>query len=187
MQTDHTRPTVFVINGSAGERSANQKLINNFAELMKDHFDLVIFNSLKTLPHFDPELSIENIPKAILDFRENIEKADAVLICTPEYVFSIPSGLKNAIEWCVSTTVFSNKPTGLITASASGRKGHEELQLIMKTVMADFTTETTLLISGVKGKLNDDGEITDERTKEEFSSFSDAFKKLVESRHRLQH
>ncbi|HLP35523.1 NADPH-dependent FMN reductase [Lacibacter sp.] len=180
MKTEDTRPAIFVINGSASERSANQKLINNFAGQMKEYFDVDIFNSLKTLPHFDPELSIENTPKVILDFRASIEKADAVLICTPEYVFSIPSGLKNAIEWCVSTTVFSNKPTGLITASASGRKGHEELQLIMKTIMAEFTAETTLLISGVKGKLNENGEITDKKTKEDFEAFINSFKAMVE-------
>ena len=68
------------------------------------------------------------------------------MICTPEYIFSLPSGLKNAIEWCVATTVFSEKPIGVITASADGQKGHEELQMIIKTVMARFTTETTLLI-----------------------------------------
>jgi len=63
-----------------------------------------------------------------------------------EYVFSIPNGLKNVIEWCVATTVFADKPSGLITASANGQKGHEELLLIMKTAMAKFTSETTLLI-----------------------------------------
>src|SRR5690606_18112041 len=104
------------------------------------------------LPHFDPERAIDNTPETILNFRQSIENADGLLICTPEYVFSIPSGLKNAIEWCVATNVFSGKPTGLITASANGESGHAELQLIMKTVMADFTSETTLLINGIKGK-----------------------------------
>jgi len=37
--------------------------------------------------------------------------------------------LKNAIEWCVSTTVFTDKPTGIITASASGANGHAKLKL----------------------------------------------------------
>jgi NAD(P)H-dependent FMN reductase len=73
------------------------------------------------MPHFDPELSTDNPPKIIVEFRTAIEKADGILICTPEYVFIIPSGL-NAIEWCVSTTVFSDKPVGLITASADGRR-----------------------------------------------------------------
>jgi len=107
---------IFVINGSASENSANQKLIDNIVDLTKDFFNMIVFNDLKTLPHFSPELSVENTPKAILDFRQNIENADGVLICTPEYVFSIPSGLKNAIEWCVATTVFTDKPLGIITA-----------------------------------------------------------------------
>jgi len=103
-----------------------------------------------------------------------------MIICTPEYVFSIPSGLKNAIEWCVSTNIFSAKPTGLITASASGKKGHEELQLIMQTVMARFTAGTTLLIQGIKGKINEQGEITDNKTKDELLQFVEAFMKLTE-------
>lgn len=172
---------IFVINGSASEKSSNQKLIDNFADLTKDFFSLTVFNGLKTLPHFDPELSIDNTPQVILDFRHNVEIADGILICTPEYVFSIPSGLKNAIEWCVSTTVFSDKPTGLITASASGEKGHEELQLIMKIVMTKFTSDTTLLIQGIKGKINQQGDITDSKTKDDLTKFIDAFKKLTEN------
>ena len=68
-----------------------------------------------------------------VELRKDIERADGVIICTPEYIFSIPSGLKNVIEWCVATTIFTDKPTGLITASANGLQGHEELKLIMRT------------------------------------------------------
>lgn len=171
---------IFVIIGSAGKNSANQVLIDNFAALTQDHFRLTVFNDLKALPHFDPELSIADSPESIAGFREAIDRADGVVICTPEYVFSIPSGLKNAIEWCVATTVFSDKPTGLITASAHGQKGHEELQLIMKTLMAVFTGETTLLIQGIKGKVNAAGKITDTKTKDELKKFIAAFTALVE-------
>lgn len=175
------RKNIFAIIGSASRNSANQKLIENFADLTSADFHLTIFDNLKNLPHFDPELSIDNTPKSILDFRDAVNTADGILICTPEYIFSIPSGLKNAIEWCVSTTVFSDKPTGLITASASGQKGHEELQLIMKTVMAAFTEETILLIKGVKGKINDKGEITDTKTHGDLMKFIKSFKTLVEN------
>ena len=170
---------IFVINGSASENSANKMLVNSFAKQTKNSFDLVIFASLKTLPHFDPDLSVDNTPEVVLNFRDKVQNADGILICTPEYVFSIPSGLKNALEWCVSTTVFSDKPTGLITASASGQKGQEELQLIMGTLMAKLTNETTLLIQGVRGKLNREGEINDDQTREDFANFIEAFEKLV--------
>jgi NAD(P)H-dependent FMN reductase len=121
------KKNIFAIIGSASDKSANQKIIEHIAGLTRDQLNLTIFNDLKRLPHFDPDRSIDNTPAEILEFRDNIDKADGVLICTPEYVFSIPSGLKNAIEWCVATTVFSDKPTGIIAASASGQKGHEEL------------------------------------------------------------
>jgi chromate reductase len=170
---------VFVIIGSASKNSANQKLVDCFADLSKNDFDLAIYNDLKTLPHFDPELSIDSPPKLIVEFRHAVEQADGILICTPEYVFSIPSGLKNAIEWCVSTTVFSDKPVGLITASADGQKGHQELQLVMKTIMTKFTDETTLLIRGVKGKINEKGEITDSKTLDDLKRFVIAFKNLI--------
>src|SRR5690606_16696298 len=131
--------------------------------------------------HFDPALSVDNTPDAILDLRQSIEDADGILICTPEYVFSIPSGLKYALEWCISTTRLSDTPTGLITASASGQQGHEELQLIMKTAMAKFTPDTTLLIRGVKGKINERGVIVDGKTSDDLKKFVDAFKALTKS------
>ena len=173
------KKNIFILIGSASRNSVNEKLIDIFINLVNDFFSFTVFKDLKSLPHFDPELSAENPPASIIALRNNIEKADGLLICTPEYVFSIPSGLKNAIEWCVSTTVFSEKPTGLITASASGQKAHEELQLIMRTMMSNFTDETTLLIQGAKGKFNELGQLSDDKTNEELLKFIDAFKALT--------
>jgi chromate reductase, NAD(P)H dehydrogenase (quinone) len=174
-----TMKNLFVIIGSASNGSSNEKLVDAFARLTEGEFNLTVFKDLKTLPHFDPEQSINNPPQSIIGFRNQVEQADGILICTPEYVFSIPSGLKNVIEWCVSTTVFSDKPVGIITASADGQKGHEELQLIMKTVMARFTKGTALLIRGVKGKMNEQGEITDSKTRTELMEFVDAFRAMI--------
>ena len=177
------KKNIFVIIGSASQNSANHKLVDNFANMTKDNFSLTIFNDLKALPHFDPDLSIHNPPKQIIALRNEIEKADGILICTPEYVFSIPSGLKNAIEWCVSTIVFSEKPIGLITASANGQKGHEELKLIMKTLMTEFTDDTTLLIPGIKGKINESGQIIDQKTIDDLKRFTNAFVAFVKNTH----
>jgi len=173
------KKNILAIIGSASTNSTNLKLVETIARLTKNEFNVTIYNELKKLPHFDPELSTDNPPKEILEFRQSIEEADGIIISTPEYVFSIPSGLKNAIEWCISTIVFSDKPTGLITASASGEKGHEELQLIMRTAMAKFTNETTLLIHGVKGKFNAQGNVSDEETKKQLDNFIKAFVKLI--------
>jgi NAD(P)H-dependent FMN reductase len=172
------KKNIFIIIGSASKNSANEKLIANFTRLTKDFFETTIFNDLKILPHFDPELSANHPPQSIIDFRRNIEQADGIVICTPEYIFSIPSGLKNALEWCVATTLFSEKALAIITASADGRKGHEELQLIMKTLMARFT-EATFLIQGVRGQINDKGEIINKKIESDFIRFIQAFMELT--------
>lgn len=173
--------TIFVICGSASDNSSNHKLIDKFVKLAGAGFKVTIYNDLKLLPHFDPKQASENPPKEIREFRNSIEHSDAVLICTPEYIFSIPSGLKNAIEWCVSTTVFTNKPVGIITASLDGEKGHEELKLIMRTVQARFTDETTLLIKFIKGRINDRGEIVDQETARALAEFTRSFSELIKS------
>lgn len=170
------RKNIFVIIGSASENSANEALAATIAALTRNDFQLTVFKGLKTLPHFDPAQSINNPPESVVAFRQAVTSADGVIICTPEYVFSLPGGLKNAIEWCVASTVFTDKPVGLITASAHGQKGHEELQRIMKTLMARFTADTVLLIQGIKGKIDATGEIRDRQTKDDLLKFTNAFK-----------
>ncbi len=173
------KKNIMAIIGSASSNSANLKLVEKIASLTNEYCNIIIYNNLKALPHFDPELSVDNPPSQIVEFRKNIEQADGIIICTPEYVFSIPSGLKNAIEWCISTTIFTDKPSGLITASASGQKGHEALQLIMKTAMAKFTDKTSLLIQGIKGKFDMHGNLIDTKTETQLVNFIEELLKLI--------
>ncbi|MGC4234830.1 MAG: NAD(P)H-dependent oxidoreductase [Niabella sp.] len=145
---------IFAIIGSAQLHSSNLKLVQFLAQHFSGTLHIEIFDELKSLPHFDVLQATQNVPEAIESVRGKIEAADAVLITSPEYIFSIPAGLKNLLEWCVATTIFNNKPLALIVASADGRKTFEEIKLIMKTVGAYFNDETCLLINGVKGKVS---------------------------------
>lgn len=178
MSGDERVKKILAISGSTRSSSSNLKLIQHLVDMMVGIYEVTIFSDLSLLPHFNPDLDNENPPKPIVDFRNQISKADGVIICTPEYIFSLPGSLKNALEWCVSTTIFSHKPVGLITASASGEKGHEELKLIMKTLEAKFEEEDALLIKGIKGKIDENGNITDETTKDGIDKFFCSFNAL---------
>jgi chromate reductase len=153
---------ILAITGSTRKNSSNYKILKYISEHIKGDFEVEIFEDLAEIPHFSPDLDTENPPKHVEVFRNKIIEADGVIICTPEYVFSLPGSLKNALEWCVSTTIFSNKKTGLITASASGELAHEQLNLIMKTLEAKLDTDTQLLIQGIRGKINEEGKIINE-------------------------
>ena len=174
-----TKINILGICGSASPDSANLSLLKYLGDLGKAELIMEILDNLTELPHFQTTLTENNVPEKIISLRKKIDKADGVIICSPEYVFSIPSGLKNVLEWCVSTTVFSEKPVGLITASASGIKGHKELKLIMETIQGTFVEETTLLIQGIKGKVNTEGEITDQNTRNHLDKFLSAFVNLT--------
>jgi chromate reductase, NAD(P)H dehydrogenase (quinone) len=173
---------VFCIVGSANKGSVNQKILENITALMPDTIHVSLFNDLTLLPHFNPSEAISNPPPPVVDFRERIQQADGIIICTPEYVFSIPAILKNAIEWCVATTVFSDKAVGLITASTSGEKGHDQLKVIMSTLAAITSEETNLLISGVKSKINVDGQISDRPTKQAIAQFVASFIDMLDKK-----
>jgi chromate reductase len=167
---------ILAISGSTRSNSSNFKILKYISNYLKPNFEIEIFEDLESLPHFNPDLDTDNPPQEITSFRNKIRDADGVIICTPEYLFSLPGSLKNALEWCVSTTIFSNKNTGLITASASGEMGHEQLLLVMKTLEAKFDDATQLLIQGVRGKVNAEGEIISEQTAEALQNFAENVK-----------
>lgn len=169
---------VLAIIGSASSLSSNEKIVRKLATVMESRWETTIFNTLQSLPHFAAEQTLENTPAAIIEIREKIASADGILICTPEYIFSIPSGLKNLLEWCVATTVFSDKPVGIITASAHGEMGHAALKMLLKTVDAKTNEDASLLIQGVKGKIDSEGIIA-ATTQQQLLEFAQAFTHLM--------
>ncbi|MET0945209.1 MAG: NADPH-dependent FMN reductase [Flavobacterium sp.] len=155
---------ILAITGSTRKNSSNHKILKYISENIKPEFEVEIFEDLDELPHFNPDLDTENAPEKIISFRNKIAQADGIIICTPEYVFSLPGSLKNALEWCVSTIILSKKKVGLITASASGEMAHDQLILIIRTLEAQFEDENLLLIQGVRGKIDEEGKIINDET-----------------------
>ncbi len=153
---------ILAISGSTRKNSSNNSILKTIVELYKNSLDIQLYDSIDKLPHFNPDLDTENIPQTVKYFRKLIVQADGIIICSPEYVFSIPGTLKNALEWTVSTTVFSDKPFAFIIASASGEKAFESLDLIMNTLLQyKIPDNSKLLIKGVRGKINQLGQVSD--------------------------
>ena len=147
---------IVALSGSAKKDSTNNRILLNLQKMYAGVAQVHIYESLSALPFFNPDLDNDTPPAEVTRLREAIKNANAVVICTPEYVFSLPGVLKNALEWMVSSGTFSGRPVGLITAAASGVKAQESLSLIMQTIEARFNNDMTLLIQGAKGKVNGD-------------------------------
>jgi chromate reductase, NAD(P)H dehydrogenase (quinone) len=170
---------ILVLLGSTKTDSVNQKIVDYFEKQTNDVFEVRSY-PIADLPFFNPDLdSVENLPNSIFEFRKLIENTDGVFISTPEYVFSLPAVLKNALEWTVSTMVFHQKPTAIVTAASSGKAAHESIQLIMQTIGAAIPEKCAVLIGTPKAKINTEGDIIDEKTLMDLSGLIENFKKNI--------
>ena len=174
-----SKKQILAICGSTRKQSANKDIISVIAKMSQDTLEITLYDGLIDLPFFNQDITDINMPTTVIALTEAISKADGVLICTPEYVFSLPGVLKNALEWMVSTTVFLNKPTALITASSSGEKAHESLVLVMKTLGIKTNEEACLLVSGVKSKLNLQGDVIDNALVSKLEKLIENFQNLL--------
>jgi chromate reductase, NAD(P)H dehydrogenase (quinone) len=144
---------VLAVSGSVRENSSNRTLIRYISEAISSYADVSLYDKLDLLPHFNPEVA--SPPEAVQEWRNQIAGSDALLITTPEYVFSPPAILKNALEWLVSTTLLSDKPIVYLVAAAHGEKTYETLDIILSTLrQAPLPHGAGVLIKGGKTKIS---------------------------------
>jgi NAD(P)H-dependent FMN reductase len=136
-------------------------LVRLAVKLLADKANVIIYNGLGTLSHFDG--STQDIGP-VQELRNAIAKADGVLISSPEYAFGVPGSLKNALDWTVSSGELVNKPLALITAATGGEHAHQSLLLTFKALSANIPYESTLLIPFIRSKMNVVGDLADENT-----------------------
>jgi NAD(P)H-dependent FMN reductase len=129
--------------------------------------NVAIFESIRDLPHFDPDLDgedrdPEDRPDAVLKLRRELAVSDALLISTPEYAHGLPGSLKNALDWLVSSPVVIGKPVALIYGS-NGEANHaqEQLKEILTTMSAVVVLDAIIAVQGVRSKVDESGRVLD--------------------------
>ncbi len=158
---------VLAISGSLRQKSSNTALMHAIIGLARENMSFTVYNGLGDLPHFNPDLDVDDGPESVLELRTRLTEADAVLICTPEYGNGVPGVLKNALDWLVSSGQFMNKPTAVVTASPTpmgGDKAHDSILLTLNMINAQIVEGGTLMIPHINLKLNKEGVITDTET-----------------------
>lgn len=132
----NTNKSLLAISGSLRSSSSNQMLLQAAATLAPDNIKIALYNSIANLPHFNPDLDNENPPTAVIDFRDHLQRADGILICTPEYAHGVPGALKNALDWIVGSGELMNKPVALINPSTTSFHAQESLAETLTVMMA---------------------------------------------------
>jgi chromate reductase len=155
---------ILAISGSLRAASVNTSLLRTIARLAPAGVAVELYGGLDDLPHFSPERDSETPPVAVAALRNQLQAADAVLICTPEYAHGVPGVLKNMLDWVVSSGEFVDKPTGVITASTEGEFAHASLLETLRMVSANRVDGASLHIPFARTKIAGDGNITDPPT-----------------------
>jgi chromate reductase len=122
---------VLAISGSLRAASSNSTLIRSLASLAPPGMEVVVFDGLAGLPHFNPDHDEAEPPPPVAAFRDLLRSCDALVICSPEYVHGIPGSLKNALDWTVGGASLMDKPVAIINASPNSLHVHAQLSLTL--------------------------------------------------------
>ena len=124
------------ISGSLRQASSNTELLRAAAALAPPGVEVVPYDDLGALPHFNPDIDIDPPLPAVRTLRERVEWADALLISSPEYAHGVPGVLKNALDWLVSGVEIVGKPIGLLSASSRATHAQRSLAETLGTMSA---------------------------------------------------
>jgi NAD(P)H-dependent FMN reductase len=127
---------ILAICGSLQANSGNLALLNTAAALMPPGVDFVLFDGLRELPHFNPEIEASGVPESVTRWRHALAASEAVLIASPEYGFSLPGALKNAIDWVIGSGELERKVVAITAAVAGPERGRRGLDALRNTLSA---------------------------------------------------
>lgn len=155
--------------GSLRKGSYNRALLRAAFELVPANVNLEIFE-LEGIPPFNQDLELMP-PVKVKEFKQKIKEADALLIVTPEYNYSIPGVLKNAIDWAsrpYGDNAFEGKAVAMMSAS-TGMLGGARAQYHLRHsfVFLDMypVNGPEIFVAFSSEKFDDKGRLLDEKTK----------------------
>lgn len=132
---------ILAISGSARQASTNTALLRALRTIAPHPVTIEVFDGIGDLPVFSPDREGPELPDSVGTFVRLVSRSDGLLIASPEYVRSIPGGLKNAIDWLVSGDQVVGKPIALVHASHRGDDMLSALRTVLTTISSNFNRD----------------------------------------------
>ena len=127
---------VLAVCGSLSAKSANLTLLETAAALAPAGIRVSIFDGLRHLPLFNPDVEAAGATPEVLAWREALAGSDALLIASPEYGHSLTGVLKNAIDWVIGSGELNRKPVTMTAAVPHPERGRLGLKALRDTLEA---------------------------------------------------
>jgi chromate reductase len=157
------------IAGSLRRKSYNRAALRAAQKLVPANAELATFD-LDGIPVFSED-DERTPPAKVMELKKRIREADAILLVTPEYNYSIPGGLKNAIDWAsrpYGDNAWAGKPVAVMGASV-GRLGTARAQYHLRQVFVFLNmlavNQPEVMIGNAAEHFDSDGNLVNEQTK----------------------
>lgn len=159
-------PKILCLAGSLRAAASSRAVVETICAKLSGEADFARFD-IGALPHYNADL--DPLPETVAALKQAIADADGVVIVTPEYNYSVPGVLKNAIDWASRpgyASVFKDKPVFIATVSGGamgGVRAQAHLKNILGGVLADTFVWQEVAITHANAKVKD-GRLEDEAT-----------------------
>lgn len=171
------------IAGSLRQQSYNRAALRAAQDLVPDGAKLETFD-IAGLPGFSQDDEAQP-PEKVVELKQKVRAADAILFVTPEYNYSIPGVLKNAVDWAsrpYGDSAWNGKPVAVMGASA-GMLGSARAQYHLRQtfVFLNMTAvnQPEVMIANAATRFDDQGRLSDDRTRTLISQLLDELVKLT--------
>jgi len=176
------------IAGSLRKGSYNRAALRAAVDLAPEGVTLEVFD-LDGIPPFNQD-DDQHPPARVVELKRKVREADAILFVTPEYNYSIPGVLKNAIDWGsrpYGDSCWEGKPVAIMGASA-GAQGTSRAQYHLRQMFVFLDmhplNKPEVMIAHAQNKFDANGNLTDDDTRKHIRRLLDA---LASWSHRLLH
>ena len=161
--------TILGIAGSLRKQSFNRSLLRAAQELVPEGARIEIFE-LDDIPSFNQD-DEGNPPPKVVELKQRVRSADAILFVTPEYNYSVPGVLKNAIDWAsrpYGDSAWTGKPVAVMGASV-GTIGTARAQYHLRQMFVFLNmyavNQPEVMVANAHKHFDDQGKLTDETAK----------------------
>ena len=175
------------ISGSLREGSFNTMLLKAALQVLPFNVSMEII-SIEDIPLYNADLDLPSAkqrPQPVEHFRKMLTDADGILISSPEYNYSIPGGLKNAIDWASrgEDSPLLRKPVAVIGAT-TGLWGTTRMQLAFHNVFLFLDMKPVykpeVLVALSEKKFDKNGNLIDEMAKKLLKQKLEALKEMIQ-------
>jgi len=174
---------VLGICGSLRKASLNMAALRACGELLPAGMALDITTGIGELPLFNQDVLDAGMPEPVQRLRAQIAAADGLLIASPEYNFSVPAPLKNAIDWAsrAPNQVFQDKPIAIFSVApgpVGGARMQYDLRKMLVQLWGHVLPRPEVFVANAASKFTE-GRLTDETSRKFLAELLAGFKDWI--------